>query len=319
MNYLFLGKNNEFFEIISEPSFLPIKIISEDDELILDNEKIINIYFDYHKLNVGCIYPIDYDYILEYYIKNKKKTFNFLYIIAEINKLYASLRYLFEEGDLVFVKDSANYLSRTIHECCINTKAKCMFVDNSFLNKFSRISTKPNVQSKFGNTELFEKFMKSTARNNGLLQSILKSSIFKIDGNEAKKEYDILILGENENSNQFVLAEKEFQSMEEMCNEIVLQNPKSSIAYRPESIDMDIPQINGIDIVYNNSYELFNEIYTISSDLGLFVELLGKNVNWMSNNENKYFNLKENGEKFLAIYMDLCFQNKKLAKYLGKE
>lgn len=73
MNYLFLGKNNEFFEIISEPSFLPIKIISEDDELILDNEKIINIYFDYHKLNVGCIYPIDYDYILEYYIKNKRK------------------------------------------------------------------------------------------------------------------------------------------------------------------------------------------------------------------------------------------------------
>ena len=56
-----------------------------------------------------------------------------------------------------------------------------------------------------------------------------------------------------------VLAEK-FQSMEEMCNEIVLQNPKSSIAYRPESI-VDIPQINGIDIVYNNSYELFNEIY----------------------------------------------------------
>lgn len=327
MNYLFLGKNNESSDLYFKTgedqfNFMPINIISENEEIIINNEKIINIYFDYHKNSIGCIYPIDYDYIFEYYIKNKKNTFNFLDMIAEVNKLYASLRYLTEEKDIIITENSSHYLSRTIHESCIQNNSKCFFVENSFINKFYKISQKPYVQSKHGNTELFDKFMENEQfQDMGLLSNILRNPILGIDDmNFTDKEYDILIIGENENSDKFVLVEKEFKDMEEMCLEIISQNPNSSIAYRPETVNLDIPKIDNLDIVYNNIDDLFtkvNKVYTINSDIGIFAELSGKDVVWMSNTENKQFNLKENGEKFLSIYMDLCFKHKKLLSKLN--
>lgn len=327
MNYLFLGKNNEFNDLYSKANedllnFMPINILSENEEIIINNERTISIYFNYHKNNIGCICPIDYDYILEYYIKNKKSKFNFLEMIMEINKLYSSLKYLVTENDIIIVENSANYLSRTIHESCLLNNSKCLFVEDSFINKFYKISHKPFIQSKYGNTELFDKFMENIdCPDSNLLSNISKYPIFEIDGQKSMdKEYDILIIGEDENASKFVLVEKKYENIEQMCLDIISQNPNSSIAYRPENINLTIPKIDNLDIVYDNIYNLFNrvnKIYTINSDIGIFAELLGKDVIWMSNTENRLFNLKENGEKFLSIYMDLCFKHKKLLSKLS--